>query len=78
MSEMIFFSILGCDWCHVLELLKGSQSQKPQFYTSMTAFYLVTERHQGTAENDISKKKLSGPQTYLQLLVAREEREYAC
>lgn len=77
MSEMIFFSILGCDWCHVLELLKGSQSQKPQFYTSMTAFYLVTERHQGTAEKDISKKKTFWP-TDLPATPCGKRREGIC
>lgn len=42
---------------------------------STTAFYLVTtQRHQGTAENGISKE-FTGLKTYLQLLVAREEKE---
>lgn len=36
---------------------------------------MTTQRDQDTADNGVSMK-LSGPQTYLQLLVAREEREH--
>ena len=59
---------------------KGSQPQKPHFETEQhysTLFGDNTERHEGTAEDGFSEK-LSGPQTYLQLLVAREEKEYVC